>query len=96
MHEESREGGTKKTADPKWMPAHLETALRNGHGDAAIRRYLWLVERATGSGNDDGIAKARTDLGDAYAYVEQSVNALRQFKRAIKVCPKRAEPAAHG
>jgi tetratricopeptide (TPR) repeat protein len=72
-------------------PTHQGESARAGFGDAAIRRYRWLVEKAAIAGKLQPLSRAHADLGDAYACADQTVKALRQFKRAIHICPKRAE-----
>lgn len=59
--------------------------INNGHVHEAITRYKKAARMDNTSGR-------RTDLGDAYAYAELSVNALKQYRRAIKSNPNDPEP----
>jgi Tfp pilus assembly protein PilF len=72
-----------KTADGNKKIA--DKFLYDGQVHKAITRY----KKAARMGND---ANHRTDLGDAYAYAELPVNAIKQYRRAIKYEPTNPEP----
>lgn len=70
-----------------------ELSLKGGDLPGAIDRYKRLVDRATSTGSsEDTVARAHTDLANAYAYAEETVSAIRHFRRAIKISPRKAEP----
>jgi len=69
-----------------------EESLKVGDVNRAITRYKRLVDRVANGESEDSVARAHTDLGNAYAYAEETVSAVRQFHRAIRLSPKKAEP----
>ncbi|MGB9586895.1 MAG: tetratricopeptide repeat protein, partial [Armatimonadota bacterium] len=58
--------------------------ISKGRVHEAITRYKKAARM-------DGDPSHRTDLGDAYAYAELPINAVKQYRRAIKSHPKRPE-----
>jgi tetratricopeptide (TPR) repeat protein len=64
--------------------------LDEGNLGDALEKYRGAVRIARETNTDE--SDHRTTLGDAYAYSGQSVNAYRQYKRAIKMSPRLAEP----
>jgi tetratricopeptide (TPR) repeat protein len=67
-----------------------EKILSEGNVNEALDRYREAVRLTRASGEDD--TDTRVELGDAYAYSGQGLNAYRQYKRAIKQSPRKAEP----
>jgi tetratricopeptide (TPR) repeat protein len=67
-----------------------EKRLDEGNIGEALDKYRDAVRTARKTGEDE--SDHRVNLGDAYAYSGQGVNAYRQYKRAIKLSPRKAEP----
>jgi tetratricopeptide (TPR) repeat protein len=68
---------------------HGDGHLSQGRIEQALERYRKAVV-LTENGRD--AADSRAVLGDAYVYADQTVSALRQYRRAIKHSPRRAAP----
>jgi tetratricopeptide (TPR) repeat protein len=64
--------------------------LETGQINEALDSYRGAVRNAKEKGEDD--TSVRVNLGDAYAYSGQGLNAFRQYKKAIKTSPRKAEP----
>ncbi|MCX6367199.1 MAG: tetratricopeptide repeat protein [Armatimonadetes bacterium] len=64
--------------------------LDEGNIGEALNKYRGAVRAARQTGADE--SDQRVNLGDAYAYSGQGLNAYRQYKRAIKLSPRKAEP----
>ena len=64
--------------------------LDEGNIGEALSSYRDAVRAARKTGADE--SDQRVNLGDAYAYSGQGLNAYRQYKRAIKLSPRKAEP----
>jgi tetratricopeptide (TPR) repeat protein len=64
--------------------------LEHGQVNEALDSYREAVRNAKQKGEDD--TTVRVNLGDAYAYSGQGLNAFRQYKKAIKTSPRKAEP----
>ncbi len=67
-----------------------EKILGEGNVKEALENYREAVRLTRAGGEDD--TDSRVELGDAYAYSGQGLNAYRQYKRAIKQSPRKAEP----
>ncbi|MBB6051400.1 tetratricopeptide repeat protein [Armatimonas rosea] len=67
-----------------------EKRLDEGNIGEALDKYRGAVRAARKTGEDE--SDHRVNLGDAYAYSGQGLNAFRQYKRAIKLSPRKAEP----
>ena len=67
-----------------------EKRLDEGNIGDALDKYRGAVRASQVTGEDE--SDHRTNLGDAYAYSGQGLNAYRQYKRAIKLSPRKAEP----
>lgn len=81
------------TEAPKTPQDYLrqgEKILAEGNVNEALDRYREAVRLTRATGQDD--TDTRVELGDAYAYSGQGLNAYRQYKRAIKQSPRKAEP----
>jgi tetratricopeptide (TPR) repeat protein len=77
----------KKQPEPTTAEGNKELAdihISKGRVHQAITRY----KKAARMDNDPA---RRTDLGDAYAFAELPLNALKQYRKAIKSHPKRPE-----
>ncbi len=75
---------------PEAQAQRGEEQMSHGQIREALDSYRQAV-RAAGEDNDSGSAH-RVLLGDAYAYSGQALNAFRQYRRAIKIAPRKAEP----
>ena len=64
--------------------------LDEGNIGEALEKYRDAVRTARKTGEDE--SDQRVNLGDAYSYSGQGLNAYRQYKRAIKLSPRKAEP----
>lgn len=64
--------------------------LDEGNVGEALEKYRDAVRASRKTGEDE--TEQRVNLGDAYAYSGQGLNAYRQYKRAIKLSPRKAEP----
>lgn len=72
------------------LAAQGEKRLDEGNIGEALDKYRGAVRAARKTGEDE--SDHRVNLGDAYAYSGQGLNAFRQYKRAIKLSPRKAEP----
>src|SRR6476620_2352953 len=75
------------TAEDRALRA--EDQMKNGHVGEALQGYREAVRTAA---DEESNASHRVTLGDAYAYSGQALNAYRQYRRAIKMSPRKAEP----
>lgn len=62
-----------------------ENNIKKGQVHNAITRYKKAARM-------ENSAENRTDLGDAYAFAELPLNAVKQYKRALKLNPQHPEP----
>ena len=69
---------------------NADKLIADGQVQEALIQYRSAVRKANEKGEDD--TEQRIDLGDAYVYSGQGLNAFRQYRRAIKTAPQRAEP----
>lgn len=82
-----------RTNDAAALRAKADVHLKQGDVKGAIGRYRRVVDREAEAGaSSDSVARAYTDLADAFAYADGAVSAIRHFRRAIKLNPRKAEP----
>jgi tetratricopeptide (TPR) repeat protein len=66
-----------------------DSHLVHGRIEQALERYRKAVTLTT---NGREAADSRSILGDAYVFADQTISALRQYRRAIRHSPRRAAP----
>jgi len=80
---------TGNEATPEAFQRLGDAQLAKGRIELALERYKKAVA-LTDNGHE--AADSRSTLGDAYVYADQTVSALKQYRRAIKQSPRRAAP----
>src|SRR5579875_1412529 len=86
---EDQEEEAKKANTPEAFSRLGDVHLARGRIEVALQRYRKAVSLA---GDDPAVAPHRASLGDAYVYADQSISALREYRRAIRKSPRRAQP----
>ncbi len=86
---ERREEEAAKAPTPENLQRVADAHLAQGRIETAIERYRKAVSLTD---NGHAASETRGTLGDAYVYADQTVSALKQFRRAIRQSPRRAQP----
>ena len=68
---------------------HGDADQARGRIENALQSYRHALEHSSGEANG---ADKRASLGDAHVYADQSLSALREYRRAIRKSPRRAQP----